>query len=243
MMTRPTPPLIGITVHPDDDEDRHNLDRLLALIVQGVELAGGLPVLIPLGLSEATLRALYQRLGGVLFSGGGDLDPVLYGATLHPTLGGVSAERDRTELALVRWAVDEARPFFGICRGQQLLNVALGGTLYRDISEHAGALKHTYDGQTESTLRSHEIQVEEETRLARILNTPVLTVNSLHHQAVRVVASPLTISARAPDGLVEAVELPHHPFGLAVQWHPECLLDAPEMRRLFEAFVAAARGA
>jgi putative glutamine amidotransferase len=187
------------------------------------------------------LRALYQRLGGVLFSGGGDLDPVLYGATLHPTLGGVSAERDRTELALVRWAVDEARPFFGICRGQQLLNVALGGTLYRDISEHAGALKHTYDGQTESTLRSHEIQVEEETRLARILNTPVLTVNSLHHQAVRVVASPLTISARAPDGLVEAIELPAHPFGLAVQWHPECLLDAPEMLGLFEAFVQAAR--
>ncbi len=236
-----TDPLIGITVHPDDDEDRHNLDRLLALIVRGVELAGGLPMLIPLGLSEATLRALYDRLDGVLFSGGGDLDPALYGATRHPSLSGVSAERDRTELALARWSAAEAKPFFGICRGQQLLNVALGGTLYRDISEHIGALKHTYQCETESTLRPHAVQVEEETRLARLLDKPVLTVNSLHHQAVRRVAEPLTVSARAPDGLVEAVELPAHQFGLAVQWHPECLLDAPEMLRLFEAFVRAAR--
>lgn len=234
-------PFIGITVHPDDDEDRHSLDRLLALIVRGVERAGGLPVLIPLGLSEATLRALYERLDGVLFSGGGDVDPALYGATLHPALGGVSAERDRTELALARWVVAEAKPFFGICRGQQLLNVALGGSLYRDISEHAGALKHTYESEAEASLRPHAIRVEEETRLARILGQPVLTVNSLHHQAVRVVAPSLTVSARAPDGLVEAVELPAHPFGLAVQWHPECLLDAPEMLRLFEAFVRAAR--
>lgn len=237
-----TCPLVGITIHPDDDEDRRNLDRLLALIVQGVERAGGLPVLIPLGLPDATLRGLYQRLDGLLFSGGGDLDPALYNATRHPMMGGVSAERDRTELALIRWVVDEAKPFFGICRGQQLLNVALGGTLYRDISEHVGALKHTYSGETESTLRPHAIQIEEETRLARLLGKPVLTVNSLHHQAVRAVAESLIISARAPDGLVEAVELPAHPFGLAVQWHPECLLDAPEMLGLFEAFVAAARG-
>lgn len=236
-----TPPLIGITVHPDDDEDRRSLDRLLALIVQGVERAGGLPVLIPLGLSEATLRVLYERLDGVLFSGGGDVDATLYGATPHPAMGGVSPERDRTELALARWVVQEGKPFFGICRGQQLLNVALGGALYRDISEHAGALRHTYDSEAEARLRPHEIRVEEETRLARILGRPVLTVNSLHHQAVRVVAPSLTVSARAPDGLVEAVELPAHPFGLAVQWHPECLLDAPEMLRLFEAFVQAAR--
>lgn len=233
-------PLIGITIHPDTDEDRHNLDRLVALIVEGVVRTGGLPVLIPLGLPEAALRALYERLDGVLFTGGGDVEAARYGADSHPAMGGVSVERDRTEFALARWVVAEAKPFFGICRGQQVLNVALGGTLWRDMGEAPGALKHTYQCETEATLRPHAIQVQEETRLARLLGKPVLTVNSLHHQAVRALAPQLVASAHAPDGIVEAVELPAHPFGLAVQWHPECLLDAPEMLRLFEGFVHAA---
>lgn len=234
-------PLIGITIHPDDDADRHNLDRLVALIVEGVERAGGLPVLVPLGLPPATLRALYERLDGVLLSGGGDMEPERYGSSSHPKLFGVSAERDRTETALVQWAVEEAKPLFGICRGAQVLNVTLGGTLYRDISEYAPAIKHTYQCETESTLRPHEIQVEEETALARILGKPLLTVNSLHHQGLREVAPRLHITARAPDGLPEAVEVKDHPFGLAVQWHPECLLDAPEMLNLFRALVDAAK--
>jgi putative glutamine amidotransferase len=232
-------PLIGITVHPDDDADRANLDRLLAMIVDGVERAGGAPVLIPLNLRDETLRALYQRLDGVLFSGGGDMQPELYGSTLHLTMSGVSAERDRVEMSLMRWSVAEVKPLFGICRGAQVMNVVLGGTLYRDISEHVGAHKHTYDTVTECRLRAHEIRVEEETRLARLLQ-PIVTVNSLHHQAVRDVAPGVAVSARAADGMVEAIELPQHPFALAVQWHPECLLNAPGMLGLFEAFVQAA---
>lgn len=233
-------PLIGITQHPDDDADRASLDYLLALIVEGVERAGGAPVLIPLNLRAKTLRALYRRLNGVLFSGGGDMQPELYGATQHATLGGVSAERDRAEMSLMRWSVDEAKPFFGICRGAQVMNVTLGGTLYRDISEHIGAHQHTYAGEAAYTLRPHTIQVEEESKLARLLGQPIVTVNSLHHQAVREVAPGVAVSARSADGLVEAIELPQHPFALAVQWHPECLLDAPEMFGLFKAFVAAA---
>ncbi|MGQ0600911.1 MAG: gamma-glutamyl-gamma-aminobutyrate hydrolase family protein [Anaerolineales bacterium] len=233
-------PLIGITVHPDDDADRTSLDYLLALIVEGVERAGGAPVLIPLNLRADTLRALYQRLDGVLFSGGGDMQPELYSATPHATMGGVSAERDRVEMSLMRWSVDEAKPFFGICRGAQVMNVTLGGTLYRDISEYIGAHKHTYDGETAYTLRPHAVQVVEESTLAHILGQPMVTVNSLHHQAVREVAPGVAVSARAADGLVEAIELPQHPFALAVQWHPECLLDAPEMLGIFKAFVQAA---
>jgi putative glutamine amidotransferase len=235
-----TLPLIGITVHPDDDPDRANLDRLLAQIVQGVERAGGAPVLLPLGLTDASLRALFARLDGVLFSGGGDVDAVLYGAEPHPSMSGVDAERDRTELALARWMAADGKPAFGICRGAQLFNVAFGGTLYRDIGEHLGALKHTYAAETESTLRPHAVQIEEDTLLARLLGQPLLNVNSLHHQSVRQVAPRLRVVARAPDGMVEAVELPGHPFALAVQWHPECLPDVPEQRRLFEGFVAAA---
>ncbi len=235
-------PLIGITLHPDDDPDRANLDHLLAQIVQGVERAGGLPVLVPLGLAEAALHALSARLDGLLLTGGGDVDPARYGAEPHPSLGGVSAERDRTEHALVLWATRSApRPLFGICRGVQVLNVAWGGSLYRDLaSELPGALPHTYPAETHARQRPHAIQVEEDSLLAQLLGQPLLNVNSLHHQGLRAVAPGLRVTARAPDGLAEAVEVPGHAFALAVQWHPECLPEAPEQRRLFEAFVAAA---
>jgi putative glutamine amidotransferase len=233
--------LIGLTIHPATAPDRAELDTLLANIIQAVERAGGLPVLIPLGLNDATLRKLYARLDGVLFSGGGDIEPAHYRADAHPAVGGVAPERDRVELALVRWVVADSKPFFGICRGMQVLNVALGGTLYRDLaSEYPGAPKHDFYPGLPYDYRSHAIQVEEDSLLSKILGEPVLAVNSLHHQACHDLASGLQVAARAADGVVEAVELPRHPFGLAVQWHPECLPDAPEMRRLFEAFIAAA---
>ena len=236
-------PLIGITRHPHDDPDRAILDTLLNAITRGVEQAGGLPVHVPLGLSEATLHELYARLDGLLFSGGGDVQPGLYGAVMHASIGGVSEERDKTELRLARWVAADSKPFFGICRGAQMLNVALGGTLYRDMSEHAGAIKHTYPSDTDAATRPHEIKIEEDSLLAHIMGQPLMTVNSLHHQAIRLLAPGLRAVAVAPDGIVEAVELPRHPFALAVQWHPECLLEVPEMRALFEAFVRSTDGA
>ncbi len=234
-------PLIGITIHPDNDPDRANLDRLVAGIVQGVERAGGLPMLVPLGLSEATLHELASRLDGLLLSGGGDIEPGQYGvATRHASLGGIDAERDRTELKLTGWALDDRQPLFGICRGAQLLNVSLGGTLYQDVSEHAGAIRHTY-GDDDFAHRPHAVQVAEESRLARILGRPLIEVNSLHHQAIRDIAPALRVVAQASDGLIEAVELPGEHYVLAVQWHPECLLHLPDHQGLFDAFVAAAR--
>ncbi len=235
-------PLIGITTHRPDDPDHLSLNALLAGIVQGVERAGGWPVLLPPALGPAALRGVLSRLDGVLFSGGGDLDPARYGAPPHPLAEGIDPARDAAELALVRWAVAEARPLFGICRGAQLLNVALGGTLYGDVSEHPGALRHVYPSETPAD-RPHPVQVAEGSRLAGLLGLPVLAVNSLHHQAVRAPAPGLRVTARAPDGLIEAVELPEHPFAVAVQWHPESLPDAPEMQRLFAGLVAAAEAA
>ena len=236
-------PLIGITVHPKTAPDRAELDELLEAIVQSVEGAGGLPVLIPLGLSEETLRGLYVQLDGLLLSGGGDIEPAQYGAEWHETMGGVDAERDRAEFALARWATagDQVRPLFGICRGAQMLNVARGGTLYRDIGEYPNAIRHTYPSAEYAAQCPHEIKVEEESALARIVGQPVISVNSLHHQACKDIAPGLAVTARSPDGLVEAVEVPHHPFALAVQWHPECLPRLPEHRRLFEAFIEAAK--
>jgi putative glutamine amidotransferase len=232
-------PLIGITIHPRTAPDRDELDDLLDGIVTGVERAGGLPLLIPLGLSDITLQALYSRLDGLLLSGGGDIHPEQYGLPLTEVVSGVDAERDRTELTLIRWLTNDEKPFFGICRGTQVLNVAMGGTLYRDVSEHPGAIKHTYYPNLPRDLRPHEIKIEEDSLLAKVVGQPILHVNSLHHQALKDVAAGLKVSAVAPDGMVEAVELPDRPFALGVQWHPECLPDAPEMRALFEAFVNA----
>ncbi len=232
-------PLVGITIPPKTAPDRAELDSLLDAIVSSVEHAGGLPLLIPLGLGEATLRGLYARLDGLLVSGGGDIDSAHYGAQMGSHIDGVDAERDRTEMTLVRWMAEDTKPFFGICRGAQVLNVALGGTLYSDVSEHTGAGRHSFYPNLPYDLRPHEIKIEEDTLMARIIGQPIVTVNSLHHQAVKDLAPGLRAVALAPDGIVEAVELPQRPFVLGVQWHPECLPNAPEMRRLFEAFVHA----
>lgn len=231
-------PLIGITIHPETDPDRTSLDILVEAIVQRVESAGGLPLLIPLGLNEKTLRQLYQRLNGVLLSGGGDIDPAHYGAEMQAGIVGVDAERDRTEMTLVRWLAKDRKPFFGICRGVQVINVALGGTLYTEVSEQADALEHSC-AHLPNDSRSHEVKIEEDSALAKVIGQPIVAVNSLHHQSLKTIASGLRVSAFAPDGIVEAIEIPNRPFALGVQWHPECLPEAPEMRRLFEAFVTA----
>jgi putative glutamine amidotransferase len=232
-------PLIGITTHPPSAPDHDGLDALLAMIVAGIERAGGLPVLIPSALSDTAALGLLERLDGLLLSGGGDIDPACYGAAPHPTLGGVSPERDRVELALARRAVADARPLFGICRGAQLLNVALGGTLYADLGERPGTKQHTFYPGHPYDLRPHAVEVARDSLLARAVGNGTLTVNSMHHQACREVAPALRVTACSPDGVVEALELPGHSFALAVQWHPEALPDAPEMRRLFESFIAA----
>lgn len=234
-------PLVGITIPPKTAPDRAELDSLLEAIVQGVERAGGLPLLIPLGLAEPTLRDLYARLDGLLVSGGGDIDPAHYGAEMAANIDGVDAERDRTEMTLVRWMAQDTKPFFGICRGAQVLNVALGGTLYRDVSEHPGAGRHSFYPDLPYDLRPHEIKIEEDSVLAKVIGQPIVTVNSLHHQSVKDLAPGLRITAIAPDGIIEAIELPQRPFVLGVQWHPECLPQAPEMQRLFEAFVTASQ--
>jgi len=235
-------PLIGITTHASDAEHRDALDRLTRQIVQGVEAAGGLPVLLPPNLSAAALRGLFARIDGLLLSGGGDIDPAAYGATRTPAVGGIDAARDRAELALAGWALSEQKPFLGICRGLQILNVACGGSLYRDIAEHPGAQRHTFYPDFPFDRLSHPIEIAPESLLARIVGRTALDINSLHHQACRKIAAGLRVVARAPDGMVEAIEAEEHPFGLAVQWHPEALPAVPEMRALFEALVAASSG-
>ena len=137
-------------------------------------------------------------------------------------------------------AVNNGMPFLGICRGLQLINVGLGGTLYADIADQVpGADKHDYYPDWERDYLAHPVEVDLGTRLADIIGGGKVDVNSLHHQSVDKVAADLVVTAKAPDGVVEAVELPDHPFGLAVQWHPEWLTAHSRMRALFAAFADA----
>ncbi len=213
--------------------------------VEAVAAEGGVPLLIPLNLSTKALRAVYDSLDGILLAGGEDVAPAVYGEAPHEKLGSVDEERDRVELELTRLALAEGKPLLGICRGVQVLNVAAGGTLYQDIaSQHPGALEHYYPStEYPPDLLVHRVSVEPGSLLATALGATSVQVNSRHHQAVKVVAQGMFVVAHAPDGVVEGLELPGHPFALGVQWHPENLSPEAEGRGgLFAAFVAAADG-
>lgn len=233
-------PVIGITTY--QDKDKHDLPNVMIFqaYIRAVIQAGGVPVLIPSMLAEAGWEALYDRLDGILLAGGGDIALEHFEGDEHPRIAGVDPLRDSVELSLFHAAYRDGKPFLGVCRGIQIVNVGLGGTLYTHIpDQYPNAIDHTYPSNMRTVL-AHEVRVEEGTHTAEIVDDPILRVNSLHHQGLKDVAPELRITACAPDGLVEAVEIPAHPFGLAVQWHPEWLTDQQPTRNLFRAFVQAA---
>jgi putative glutamine amidotransferase len=193
-----------------------------------------------------TVRLIYERLDGILLAGGVDLDPGTFGEPPHPALGNVDPARDTVELALARWAIEDGKPLLGLCRGLQVINVALGGTLHQDLAaELPGAIKHDYFPTSgfERDYLAHRVSLTEGTRLARTFGAVEVAVNSMHHQGIKRLGDELVASARAPDGLIEGIELPSDAdFVVGVQWHPETLeAKEPRTRGLFEAFVGAAR--
>ncbi len=236
-------PTIGLTtLHsrlPGKDFDYLSItEKYVTALVQ----AGAIPVLVPLALPETYLDELLNRLDGIIFTGGGDIQPQRFGGRDHPLLENVDPERDRVELHLARRAADTHTPFLGICRGLQTVNVALGGSLHGDIqTELPGSLRHAMFERGPRDRLVHPVRIEEGSQLASILEQPIVQVNSGHHQAAKEVPEVLTVTAYAPDGVIEAFELQDHPFGLAVQWHPEWLTHIPEMLSLFKALVAAAQ--
>ncbi len=233
-------PLIGITARHDITSEKLPSVMLLQAYVTAIIDAGGAPILIPPELPEDGWRVMLDRLDGVLFSGGADIGLEHFDGEPHPTVE-VNPARDELELPLLRAAVDADKPTLGICRGFQVMNVALGGTLYTHIIDQLpNALEHQRYSLQPRTYLAHPVRVEEGTRLADILGTPLLDVNSLHHQGIKDLAPGLKPTAYAPDGLIEGIELPDRKFAMAVQWHPEWMTSHEEMRRLFERFVEAA---
>ena len=210
-----------------------------------VEAGGGIPLLIHLTRDPAVLQAHYQCCDGLLFAGGGDVDSAIFGQAPHPKLGTIEPLRDQVELTLARQAIDDRKPVLGICRGIQLLNVALGGTLYQDIpSELPEAGDHYASSQVPGRAHlAHQIVLEPGSWLAAQLGTDQLPSNTFHHQALRDIARGLRVTGRAPDGVIEAVEGTGSGFVVGVQCHPEDLWERadPRWARLFTGFVEAAR--
>ena len=228
-------PLIGLTTYHRNDDHKFDLP---AEYVDAVRRAGGIPVLLPPG--ESRWEDLLQRLDAVVLTGGGDLSPEAYGGHDHPTLYMVDDERDASELALARRAVADGLPTLGICRGTQVLNVAMGGTLVEHLPDVVGE-----DVAHRAPPRDpihHSVSVEQGSRLADAVGELEFDCASWHHQSLKDVAPGLEVVAHAPDGTIEAVELPSHPWLLAVQWHPELTAaEDPIQQRLFEALTEAAR--
>jgi putative glutamine amidotransferase len=235
-------PLIGITVKYTAATQESAAQFMVGdAYVEAVLRAGGLPVLVPPVLSGSALEALFERLDGLLLTGGGDIDPARFGGEAHQRIYGIEPRRDTLEIELVRLAAGRDKPFMGICRGIQAVNVALGGSLYTDLADQLPkALKHDYYPDIPRDHLAHAVSIDPDSRLVDILGSQTCPVNSLHHQGLQRLASGLRAVAFAPDGLVEAVELNGHPFGLGVQWHPECLQADPAHRALFKALVSAA---
>jgi putative glutamine amidotransferase len=201
--------------------------------MRAVELAGGVPVVLP-PLEAGAMATLLDRLDGVCLSGGPDLDPVAYGARAHELLGPTEPSLDRFELELARAADARGLPLLGVCRGAQTLNVARGGTLHQHLDGHR---------QTElASQTTHGVRLAQRSRAARTLGICATEVNTFHHQAVDRLGSNLRASGWAADGTIEAIEDPRHPFLLGVQWHAETLIDLPCQLALFEALVAASSG-
>ncbi|MEO8622525.1 MAG: gamma-glutamyl-gamma-aminobutyrate hydrolase family protein [bacterium] len=201
------------------------------------------PFILPV-LTAADADAMLDGMDGLVLTGGEDIDPGHYGATAHPALGDVHAGRDSFEIALTRSAMARRLPTLAICRGIQIANVALGGTLVQDIpSEWPGAIEH--EGQWPRDLRVHGVQVDARSRLAQALGTAELTVNSFHHQAVGTPAPGLSAVAHSSDGVIEGAEWPTGDWWmLGVQWHPEELTSTTDSwdRNLFAAFAEACNG-
>jgi putative glutamine amidotransferase len=227
-------PLIGITTYGRGTDDRF---RLPAPYVDAVRRAGGVPLLVPPG---GEIDQLLEELDGWILAGGGDLDPRLYQGLPHATIERVDAERDRSEIDLARRVVERDLPALFICRGAQVLNVTLGGSLVEHLPDEVGdSIRHRAEGGSQVYPR-HAVAVDAGSRLAAIMGSDRVEPASWHHQAVRRLASGLVQTARAPDGTIEAFEMPDRDWLIAVQWHPEITAsEDPTQQRLFDALVAA----
>ncbi len=223
-------PVIGITPSPSEDQFSHGLFYRYALssnYTEAIEAAGGIPIIIPP--QNGNVDEILSILDGLLLSGGGDIDPKVYGdADVHEKTYGIHHGRDDLEMALTKGAVERDMPVLCICRGIQVLNVALGGTLYQDIGDqYSDEIEHRqHEKGIAASEPSHEVHAERDSLLGDTYEAETLRTNSFHHQGLKEISPELRAVGTAPDGIVESVERPESTWMLGVQWHPEMMFKA-----------------
>ena len=229
-------PIIGVTLLWDEEKNSY---WMLPGYLEGLEEAGAIPIILPLAADGADIAQLADLCDGFLFTGGQDVAPQLYGEAMKPTCGELCPARDTLEQELLNRALEQDNPILGICRGLQILNVTLGGTLYQDLpTEHPSEIEHSMKPPYDQA--AHTVRILPDTPLAALLQKQELGVNSCHHQAIRSLAPSLVEMARSTDDLIEAMYLPGKTFVWGVQWHPELSFRTDEdSRKMFMALVTA----
>jgi len=230
-------PIIGISSNIKENYLSVPLENIHA-----VTKFGGVPLILP-NVDEDAASAMADLLDGLLLTGGGDIDPTLFGEEPHPKLGNIIPERDVFELALIQKMLEQNKPILGICRGAQIVNIAVGGDMYQDIYAQTNHELLQHVQKAHRSHLSHFVQVKKDSLLEKIAQTDKFKVNSFHHQANRNVPNGFRISATASDGIIEAIESNTHKFVLCLQWHPESLIakNDPVSENIFKAFIGATK--
>lgn len=223
---------IAAGVSPETDKLFQGYPKVMVMeaYCRSVSETGGIPFVIAPTDNEDVLRSQLEVCDALLLTGGADIDPVLFGEEAVPLCDEANPRRDRFDWLCLRLAEEMNMPVFGICRGLQIMNAYYGGTLWQDLSLSDSTLRHSNKHNPETP--THEIKIEEDSFLGKALGKTNLRVNSVHHQAAREIAPGFKVTARANDGVIEAIEALEQPLRTAVQWHPEMLLDTQEESRV-----------
>ncbi len=224
---------IGIVICGLEDDKQYVTDAY----VQAIKSCSAIPLILPLVKSKRLIEAYASLCDGFLFCGGGDITPLLFGAEPAYGIGTTDITLDLYQIRLMKTVIASKKPTLAICRGMQILNIACGGTVIQDLSSlEFPTINHMQTSLTRRDI-SHKVLFTEGSKLNRLLGDFAFT-NSFHHQAVECIGSGLVVSGKTADDIIEAIEMPSHPFLIGVQWHPECMLEsAPAMKQLFHALV------
>lgn len=230
-------PIIGVTPQYDIEKDRIKIEPSY---FEAIQKAGGIPILLPLHNDTKDLQDLLKCIDGIVFSGGPDVNPFYFNEEAIPECRVIVQERDRMELDLLPLVMQLKIPVLAICRGIQVVNIALGGDIYQDITAQTNTVTRImHDQKAKRSTTVHKVQIAKDTLLERILDKGEIFVNSFHHQVVRKLGKDLIVAATSSDGLIEAVTMENYPFFLGVQWHPEDLYEVDKnAQKIFHEFIA-----
>ncbi|MBA3723003.1 MAG: gamma-glutamyl-gamma-aminobutyrate hydrolase family protein [Parachlamydiaceae bacterium] len=239
-------PIIGILANieiidkdPFFGQERSSLNQNY---IKAVIMAGGTPIMLPVVQDKTLIQSQMDLIDGLLLTGGYDVHPNLYGEEPHTDIGYVRLDRDHYEIEALKIAHEQHKPIFGICRGLQLMNVAFGGSLYQDLRHSNSPVRIQHSQQAPMHVAWHCVDVLPSTQLFKIVGQETLGTNSFHHQSINKLAPGFIVNAKAKDGIIEGIEKKDHPFFMAVQWHPERMLDHDvNMLKLFQIFVSKAK--